>query len=155
MDAAELKKLQESLASQAATNQRLLERAIRGDAREEAKRILKGTTLIEAAKERVIESVTRDFAAIPQKDGALDTVKFTEAVNAAAKAEGQYVASLIGSGQVRGMGAPAPVIDAKESERQAADDKKLRESRIANYMRLGLTKEAAEKTVDRYSQEAA
>lgn len=144
MDAAELKKLQESLTAQSALNQRLLERAIRGDAREEAVRILKGVSLVEAAKERVIDAVTRDFAAIPQKDGALDTAKFTEAVNAAAKAEGAYVASLMGSGQVRGMGVAPVQIDAKEAEKAAADQKRLREAAVRSYMDLGMPKAAAE-----------
>jgi hypothetical protein len=148
MDAAELKKLQESIAAQAVQNAKLLERAIRGDAREEAVRILKGTTLIEAAKERVIESVLRET--IPQTDGVLDVVKFTEAVNAAAKKEGAYVAGLLESGKVRGMG-PAPVvaIDAKEAERQAADQKKLREAAVRNFTEMGMQKEAAEASADR------
>lgn len=157
MDAAELKKLQESLATQAATNQRLLERAIRGDAREEATRILRTTSLMEAAWPRVIEQVIRDFSAIPQADGALDKTKFAEAVNAAAKTEGAYAQLLTGSGQVRGMGTPAPAeLTAQESERVEKDAKKLRESRIANYMQFGLDRKAAEATVDHYTgQEAA
>ena len=157
MEAAELKKLQESLATQAATNQRLLERAIRGDAREEATRILRTTSLMEAAWPRVIEQVTRDFSAIPQADGALDKTKFAEAVNAAAKTEGAYAQLLTGSGQVRGVGTPAPAeLTAQESERVEKDAKKLRESRIANYMQFGLDRKAAEATVDHYTgQEAA
>lgn len=148
MDAAELKKLQESLAAQEASNKKLLERAIRGDAREEAVRILKGTTLIEAAKERVIESVLRET--IPQTDGVLDVVKFTASVNEAAKKEGAYVAGLLESGKVRGMG-PAPVvaIDAKETERQAADQKRLREAAVRNFTEMGMQKEAAEASADR------
>ena len=156
MDAAELKKLQESLAAQAVVNQRLLERALRGDARTEAARILKGVTLIDAAKERVIESVLRN--PIPQTaEGALDVAKFTESVTAAAKEEGAYVASLMGSGRVLGMGAPAaPVVDPKEAEKRTADAKKLRESSIRSFMSLGMTKEAAEASADRLvGQEAA
>lgn len=159
MDAAELKKLQEGLAAAQVVNKQLLERALRGDAREEAARILKGVTLIEAAKERVIESVLR--GAIPQTEaGALDTVKFKETVEAAAKAEGAYVASLIGSGQVRGLGVVQPqAVDPKEAAakaQQAADDRKaLRESAIKTYIDLGLPKAAAEAAADRSIGEAA
>jgi hypothetical protein len=143
MEAAELTKLQESVATQTAINSRLLERAIRADARVEAGRILKGTTLMEAAKQRVIESVLSDIA---RKDGEIDTVKFTEAVNAAAKTEGAYVAQLTGSGRVYGMGTPVPVaIDTNEATRQTADRKRLHESAVRSYVALGLPKEAAEK----------
>jgi hypothetical protein len=146
MDAAELKQLQESVATQTALNARLLERAIRGDAREEAVRILKGTSLHEAAKERVIESVTRDFGAIPVVDGTLDKAKFTEAVNLAAKAEGAYVATISGSGRVVGMGAaPVVEIDAKEADRKkAAGEQRLKES-IQAFRDMGMPKDAAER----------
>jgi hypothetical protein len=150
MEAAELQKLQES-------NRRLLERAIRADAREEASKILKTTSLVEAARERVIDAVSREFSDIPQtSEGALDVAKFTETVNAAAKAEGAYVASLLGSGRVAGMGAPAPIaIDAKEAERRQADSKRLRESRVRSFIDLGMPKDAAERAADRDVQEVA
>lgn len=158
MDAAEFKKLQESVAAQTAANAKLLERALRGDAREEAAKILKGVTLIDTAKERVIESILR--GTIPQTpEGALDTIKFTEAVNTEAKAEGAYVAALVGSGRVIGMGAgsaPAPApIDPKEAERVAAEKKTYRESAVKAYMDMGLPKAAAEAAADRPEEEAA
>jgi hypothetical protein len=157
MDAAELKKLQESVATQTAINTRLLERALRGDARVEAARILKTNSLAEPAKERVIEAVTRDFASIPQTDGALDLVKFSEAVNAAAKAEGAYVASLVGSGRVSGMGSPAPAVaapavTAQEAATAEADRKRLREAAVRSFTDLGMPRAAAEAAV---GQEAA
>lgn len=140
MDAAELKKLQESVAAADAVNSRLLKRAIRGDAREAAIRILKGVTLQEASKERVIESVLVD---IPVKDGELDTAKFAEAVNAEAKREGQYVASITESGRVRGMGGAPVQIDVKEAEQRAANEKALRESAASAFEVFGLPKDAA------------
>jgi len=153
MDAAELTKLQEAQQKLAADNARLLERALRGDAREAAESILKTTSLEKLAWPRVIEAVTS--RAIPQKDGQLDLVVFTEAVNAAAKAEGAYVAALTGSGRVVGMGAaPPPEVDAKEAERKQIDAKQLRESRIRTWMDLKMSKEAAEKIVAR-DEEAA
>ncbi len=151
MDAAELKKLQENQTSLMVTNQRLLERALRGDAREEAVRILKGSSLVDAAKERVIEAALAQV--IPATDGVLDTVKFKESVDLLAKREGEYVASLTGSGGVRGLGAPAPAavvpIDAKEAERKAADQKKLRETAIRNFEEWGQTRAVAEASADR------
>ena len=117
MDAPELKKLQEALDTQSAINARLLKRALRADAKEAARGTLREVSLPDAAKERVIESVCS--GEIPMKDGDLDTVKLAEAVNAAAKTEGAYVASIGGHQRVFGMGAPAPTVDAKESERRA------------------------------------
>lgn len=158
MDAAELTKLQESVAAQTAQNARLLERAIRSDARDEATRILKTTTLVEAAKERVIATVTRDYAAIPQVDGQLDVTKFTEAVNLAAKAEGAYVASVSGSGRVTGMGAAAsPVvpIDAKEAEtRKAQGAQRLKEA-ITAYRNIGMPEANAKRAAERDMEEVA
>ena len=131
MDTAEVQKLIEAAVGPIkAENVSLLERAIRGDAREAATTILRGSALPEASKQRVISESLRD---LPVKDGALDTAKFTEAVNAAAKSEAEYVASLTGAGRVFGMGAgsaPAEKIDPKEAERREADAKRFQESSV-------------------------
>jgi hypothetical protein len=155
VDATELKKLQETAAANAESNRKLLERALRGDAREEAVRILKGTSLIDAAKERVVEAVLA--LPIPHTDGVLDAAKLKEAVELLAKREGEYVAGIMGSGQVRGLGV-APVVPIREADpqaiaRDAAELKALRESAIASYIDLGMPKEAAEKAADRYLEE--
>jgi hypothetical protein len=149
MDAAELTKLQESLAAQSAINQRLLERAIRGDAREEAVKILRTTSLIETARDRVIDTVLR--GEIPQTAGVLDVAKFAAIVNEAAKAEGNYVAALIGSGQVRGMGvAPAPVqVDAAEAERQKQQRERNTAQTVEAYRNIGLSEAAAKRAAER------
>lgn len=115
MDAAEVNKLIETAVK--AAQAPLLERAIRGDAREAASKILSGVTLHESAKAMIVETVLRD---IPTKDGALDETKFAEAVNAEAKRVGAVIAAATGSGRVTGMGA-APV------ELSEADQKKLTE----------------------------
>lgn len=115
----------------AAANAPLLERAIRGDAREEAIKILAGVTLPEAAKVKITE---RALVAIPKKDGGLDVEAFTALVVKEAKAEGEYLASILGPGQVRGMGATfatEPVDEAKIQEaedRRRKDAKRLQES---------------------------
>jgi len=119
MDETAVQKLIESAVKSAQAP--LLERAIRGDAREEASRILKDITLQEASKARVVDLVlSRE---IPMLEGALDKVKFAEAVNAEAKREGAYVASLTGAGRVIGMGsggaAPNPEAETKLREASA------------------------------------
>ncbi len=136
MDATEVNKLIESAVK--AAQAPLLERALRGDAREAAAKILAPLALIEKGKARVIDTLlSRE---LPMKDGALDLVKFTEAVNAEAKAEGAYVAELSSSGQVRGMGITQPpqvlTEDARklqeaEAQRFAADTENVF-SRLTN-----------------------
>ncbi len=140
MDAAELTALKESLAAQAETNRKLLERAIRGDAREEASRILAGVTLHEAAKQLVIETVLRD---IPQKDGNLDTVTFKESVESEAKRVGAAISAATGGARVTGMGSAPVQIDAKEAERRAALAKTDEEEAVRIFESLGMPKEAA------------
>ena len=118
----------------------LLERALRGDAREEATRILSGVTLHEAAKQMVVENVLR---VIPSKDGQLDTAKFKESVDAEAKRVGAMVAAASGSGQVRGMGSAPVQIDAKEAERRAQAEKDTEAQAINVFESLGMPKDAA------------
>src|SRR5208337_2377170 len=91
-------------------------------ARREAARLLDGVTLPDLAKQRVIERAVAmlDLAA------ELDLKKFQETLAAEAKAEGQYLASITGSGRVIGMGAAPVVIDAKEAK---AKRKELKEAR--------------------------
>ena len=143
MDATELTRLQETVKAQEAVNKQLLERAIKADAREEAGRLLEAVTLPPQAKARVIARVLE--SAPPTKDGALDTAKLKEAVDREAKAEGEYLASIIPSGNVIGMGQrPQPVIDAAESARrqQAAKDEEA--EAISIFESLDMPKEAAQ-----------
>lgn len=100
-------------------NAALKSRALRGDAIIEAGRILKDVTLPESAKQFVIDTVLREGAAVPATDaGALDVPKLKEAIDAEAKRLGAVLSS---GPRVSGMGvSPAPVVDAKEAERQAA-----------------------------------
>jgi hypothetical protein len=153
MDAAELKSLKESLAAREANEKKLLERAIRGDAREFTVRTLKSITLHEAGKELVIESVLG--REVPQKDGAVDEAKLKEAIDAEAKRVGAAIAAATGSGQVRGMGAGLPPvpIDAKEAEARAANEKAAKEQRLKESMRafrdMGMPEEAAKRAAMR------
>ncbi len=145
MDAAEVTKLVEAavkaaLAPVLAQQVPLTERAIRGDAREEATRILASVTLHEAAKTMVIENVLRD---IPQKDGALDTAKFKETVDAEAKRVGAAFSQVTGGARVTGMGSAPVQIDAKEAERRTQESKDSEAQAISIFESLGMSKEAA------------
>lgn len=142
MDATELKTLQEALAANAATNARLMERALRSDAITEGARILGSVSMVDALKTMVVENVLKE--ALPKTaDGALDTAKFAEAVNAEAKRVGAAFSAASGGGRVFGMGSVAPIIDAKEAERKAADEKTRLEESVKTFKRLGMTDEAA------------
>lgn len=160
MDAAELKKLQESHDQQKAINARLLERALRGDARELAQTILKPLTLHEAAKVEVVTNVTK--GTIPTNEaGELDAVKFTELVNAEAKRIGALASALTGGGAVNGLGsapAPTPVdpaVQAKEAEtRKAARTLRIAEA-TRNFEALGMPPEAAKRAALRGEEEEA
>lgn len=96
-------------------------------AREEATRILEGVNLPAVSKTRIIE---RAVAAIPLKDNALDVEKFRELVVAEAKAEGQYVSQLVGSGKVIGLGAAAPaeLTESQREEQRKAEKRRLKEA---------------------------
>lgn len=158
MDQAEINKLIEAGVKAATapllTNQTvLLERAIRGDAREAATSILKGITLPDVSKARVIEASLRS---IPKTEaGELDSVKFAEVVNREAKSEGEYVAGLTGSGQVRGMGSATVTQTPEEKARAVEAAKTSVDDAIKVYEGLGMSRKAAEFAAKRDFEEVA
>lgn len=122
----EIKKLVESAVTSAVTAAvaavqtpvvSLTERALRGDAREEATKILEPVTLPESAKRKIIETVLRET--LPLKDGALDVKTFTDRVNAEAKSMGEVLAEATGSGRVFGLG-NAPTTQLSEADAKLA-----------------------------------
>jgi hypothetical protein len=159
MDPAQLTALQESVRTQTALNARLLERAIRGDARELAQAILIPLTLHEAAKAEVVSSVLR--GTIPTKEGDLDREAFTALVNAEAKRIGDLAAAIAGSGRVAGMGTgvQTPPVDPTVAAREAETRKQSRELRITeatrSFVALGMPEDAAKRAALRDEQEAA
>ena len=158
MDQAQLTALQESVKVQTALNARLLERAIRGDARELATTILKPLTLHEAAKAEVVSNVLR--GSIPTKDGELDAPAFTELVNAEAKRLGTLAATLTNAGMPAGMGSPAAApTDPAVAAREAETRKQSRELRIAEstraFIAIGMPEDAAKRAAMRDESEAA
>jgi hypothetical protein len=105
-------------------------RIVEGDrARRIATSALSDVSLIEAGKTRVIESSIRN---LPMKDGVLDEAKLIETVKDEAKREGEYLASLMGSGRVTGMGggaaAPAQLTEAQRESNRLEGERELKES---------------------------
>ena len=129
MTEAEVKKLLEAerakweQESTAKALRQLTERANRGDAHVEGRKILANISLTEAARTMVLENVLR--FPLPEKDGALDATKFTEAINAEAKRMGAVLAEL-GGGRVTGFGPSAPVLQMSEADREAARKREKR-----------------------------
>jgi len=117
---------------------------MRADALELANAVLSTTSLNEAQRKYVADSVVD--REIPTKDGVLDGAKLTEAVNAAAKA---YSATLPSTGGVRGMGA-GPTLVQESAEQKAARLETLKESQareVRALVELGLSEAAAKESV--------
>lgn len=133
-------KLRADIAAQAAIGARLLERAIKVDARDVAAETLKDLSLAEVGKQRVIETALRN---VPLKNGDLDRAVFVEAVKAEAKREGAYVASLGTGGRVIGMGAaPVELTEAQKTEAEAKAKRDTDRS-VSIFESLGMPKDAA------------
>ena len=143
----------------------------------EAGRILSTMSLPEAAKRKIVESVTGGELPVTAA-GALDIPKLTESVNKAARTEGEYLAAATGSGRVFGMGAGPSLSEAgkncpdcdgtgkdgngdcdtcngsgkvaKESLRNEREDKRLREAAVDVFADLmGGDRKAAQAAVNR------
>ena len=94
---------------------RLVEKDVRREAIELGARTLEGVSLNESAKMYIIEIAVDK--GIPKKEGALDAVKFTEAINAEARRFG----GAIGAGpRVTGMGVAPAVVEITEGQRASA-----------------------------------
>lgn len=136
---AELKPLrEENAASKAETaaskaeTARLRETLALRDARDFAKAKLAKIDLPQATKDRLAESLPGQATL---KDGALDEAAFSTVIEAAVKAEGEYLKSVgIGTGRISGMGSAAPA-QMSEAETQA----KL----VAGFQALGMSESAA------------
>ena len=127
-------------------------RALRGDAMVEANRIMSGMSLHEAAKARVMDTVTRD-GFFPVKDGAVDTEKFKALVIAEAQREGEYLSRITGGGRVFGMGTGSHVElteaqreeQRKAEKRQRKEGKRMQESDVDVFADLMGDRKAAER----------
>lgn len=98
-----------------------------GRARVVASSALSDLSLLEAGKNKVIDSVIR--LGLPRKNGMLDEAELIETVKAEAKREGEYLASLLGGGRVSGMGAaPAVQLTEKELKQERRRQERLKEA---------------------------
>lgn len=111
----------------------LRERLIRTDAREAAAALLQGVTLPEPAKLKIIEVAVREA---PVTGGVLDQTKLGEIVAREAKSMGEFLASVMGSGRVTGMGIAPVQIDAKEAERRELAQKREDEQTLSVFESL-------------------
>lgn len=119
------------------------ERALKGDAREEAARLLESVSLPPAAKTRIVDRVLT--GALPLTEaGELDRKKLGELVVAEGQSEGRYLAQITGAGRVTGMGISAPEPpkpkELKEARRAAKEQKR---DVVEIFESIGLPKDAA------------
>lgn len=133
------------------------QRALRGDAREEAERLLESASLPKETKARIIEAVLKD---VPVKDGTVDLEAFRPMVVAEAKREGEYLARVTGSGQVRGLGISlAPALDpeklkeARKEAKRARKDLYVEEREV--FGRLTGSEEAGKRAARHFEEEVA
>lgn len=115
------------------------EKALRAEAKEKAFELLEAVTLPDIAKRRIVERAVASL----ELGESLDEKKLGEVVAAEAKSEGEYLASVTGSGRVLGMGATAVAIDPKEAKREKKALKEAKREAVEVFESLGLTKEQA------------
>lgn len=140
-EAMDLKELTEKVATLETNNQtlvtnnaRLSEALALRDAREMVKEALKGTNLPEITINRLVESLSKNP---PMKDGALDVQVFAPRIVEAVKAEAKYLESLMGVGQIRGLGESQTNADDEDNEA------KIEESLTESFSALGLGESTA------------
>ena len=125
MDAAELKELKESIAALQADNKRLKERALIADASVPVNEYFASVTVPASIQQRVQRNLAERFIAngVPLKDGNIDK----DAVRKLAESETRdlcnFLESVVPSGRVAGLGAPAtdPKV-ARQQVEQAFDE---------------------------------
>lgn len=91
-------------------------------------------SLPDVTKTRLVESLAKNP---PMKDGALDRDMFKTAIEEAVKAEVKYLETVLGKGQIRGLGESQDVEEGEEAS------EKVEESLEASFSALGLSETAA------------
>ena len=102
------------------------------DARAVVTRELARTVLPEITQKRLVDALSGNP---PVKDNLLDEPVLIETVKARAASESEYLAQLLDSGKVRGMGSTTSAPDPKPEE--------LRAATVASFKRLGFSESAA------------
>lgn len=131
-----LAETEKALGEAKAENARLKEAQLLVEARTFVEAKVKASTLPEISKTRIAEALAKDPVV---KEGKIDEPAYTAAIEAAIKAEADYLAKL-GAGKVSGMGGSASGGQAKTLEET---DKEL----VAGFMRLGMTEAEAKAAV--------
>lgn len=110
-----LKETETALEEAKAENARLKEALLLVEARTFVEAKVKASTLPEISKTRVAEALAKDPVV---KDGKIDETAYAAKIEAAVKAEAEYLAKL-GAGRVEGMGAGAPTEKTLEEAEKA------------------------------------
>lgn len=138
----DLKELQESVATLQTNNQtlttqnaRLSEQLAIRDAKDMVERALEKVSIPDVTKNRLVEQLAMNP---PMKDGLLDKETFAATIAEAVKTETKYLESVLGKGQIRGMGHGADEDDAEED-----DENKVEESLTESFGALGLSERAS------------
>ena len=117
-----------------ANNARLNEALILRDAQDMVEKALKATSLPDITKSRLSESLAKNP---PTKDGALDKDAFVKVIQEAVKNEVKYLESVLGKGQIRGLG------ESQNEEEEEETSEKFEESLEKSFGDLGLSEAGA------------
>ena len=131
-----LKEAKTALEAAQAENARLKEAQLLVEAKTFVEAKVKDARIPDLTKARIVESLGKSPVV---KDGKLDEAAYTAAIEAAVKAEAEYLAKL-GAGKIEGMGAGASGGQTKTLEET---DKEL----VAGFMRLGMSEAEAKAAV--------
>lgn len=119
------------------TNARLSEQLAIRDAKDMAREALSRASLPEVTKNRLIEQLAKNP---PMKDGMLDKDIFAATITEAMKTEAKYLESVLGKGQIRGMG---PGADEDEEGEEGEEGEGFEEALAGSFADLGLGESAA------------
>lgn len=129
-----LAETEKALGEAKAENARLKEAQLLVEARTFVEAKVKGATIHDLAKARIVESLSKSPVV---KDGKIDETAYAAKIEAAIKSEAEYLAKL-GAGKVSGMGGSAAPEKTLEET-----DKEL----VAGFMKLGMSEAEAKAAV--------
>lgn len=146
MDAAELKKLQESVAASNARALKANQRLALMEARDVATKKLATVRLPDATKQRLVERLTP--MAPMTIEGELDTKAFDTLIEAEVKDEAAYLARLTEGRIVTGMGSTAEPVQLTEAQ-QAEEDRRIESEMDDNAESFGMQSKEAKRIFNR------
>lgn len=110
--------LQTTLDEVKANNARMQEALALRDAKDMVREALSASTLPDVTKARLIEALSMNP---PMKDGSLDGAAFKKRIEEAVKAEVQYLETVLGKGQIRGLGESQYVVEEGDDASRKAE----------------------------------